>query len=92
MPTTDTPTARMTCRHSIDCAGMMELTVTSRVEELAARPKMLSMKGPNGPVVRRQYLSHSEAIQLVLGRDDAMILASMIQSLAYQLPVESKDG
>jgi hypothetical protein len=75
---------KATARPSPEVADKVEVTISGEVGG-----QLLGMD--SGRVVQRRHLSNGEAIQLTLGRNDAMILSSMIEQLAYALSDEDDD-
>jgi hypothetical protein len=84
MPTIDSRTHHITVRHSPQKAGHCEVTITG--------PDLAVLNMDNGAVLTRRELPDSHwAVQLQLDRDTAMILSSMLQQIAYDLPFTPED-
>lgn len=84
VPNLETETMVAAVRHSPREDGKLEITVRG---DIAGR--VLSME--NGRPVQIRHLSQAEALQLTLGRNDAMILESLLSQVAHELPVEEGD-
>lgn len=89
MPNIDTKTQHMVVRHSPEIAGHLEITIR-RNEGPAAQLLQLSLSS-DWMVESRRELEDTEAVQLRLDRGDAMILLSLLQEVAYDLPMLPTD-
>lgn len=89
MPTTRTDTMDVTVRVSPSEPDKLELTVrpASGGDINALLAKMLVVHGARALAAR--HLSGNEAVQLTLGRNDAMILSGLLQAAAYNLPTNA---
>lgn len=85
MPTMDTKTQHMTVRHSPDTPGHLEVTIRHNSDGHPAQ--LLRLGAPGQVMTRRELDPVIETVQLRLDRGDAMILLSMLEEVAYDLPM-----
>lgn len=79
MPTIDTESYHITVRSSPTFRGHLEFTAQPH----GAAPPAMEVALDNGQVVNRRKLT---AIQVPLNRNDAMVLADLLQLVAFELP------
>lgn len=92
MPTIDTETQHMTVRVSPDTPGHLEVTIFRKAGVPAQLLQLILNDGWRRRVGSRRHLADDEAVQIRLDRGDAMILLSLLQQVAYDLPMLPTDN